>query len=516
MNRRLWHSLPTALASLLLVSFVLCLGLAVAWLPARWSALCILGGTALLMLVLRPQCTLCLLALAVPFGWMAEIRLGPVSPTAGDVLVVLLFAFWFAGMVSARRITIPHPPLLLPLLAFLGVMTLSTLAGTSLELSVKEIVKWVEVLVIYSFMASLGGGAVFSPQSQDPTGGSNADPAPRWAPLLTGTWVVWALISAGSVEALVGAYQFVRGIGPEGFVLFGRFMRAYGHFAQPNPFAGYLGLTIPLAYALTLEALTGHPIALHALRGDLRRILPEIVRVAAPVAALSIMVVAVLMSWSRGAWVGLAAALLVVTVARSRRALVGTLAVGLLPVYLLLIGGVRYLPPALVQRVSDFLPYASGIDVRTVQVTDANYALVERMAHWEAALSMFADHPWLGVGIGNYAAAYPRYAVGRWRDPLGHAHNYYLNIAAEAGIIGLGTYLALVVACLLHALSVVRHSRGYWRAVALGVLGVLVHLSVHNLFDNLYVHSMNIQLGLVLGLLAVAESSANGAPAHRD
>jgi putative inorganic carbon (HCO3(-)) transporter len=164
------------------------------------------------------------------------------------------------------------------------------------------------------------------------------------------------------------------------------------------------------------------------------------------------------------------------------------------------------------------------VDVASVEVNDANWAVIERMAHWQAAIGMFTDHPWLGVGIGNYAVAYPQYAVGRWRDPLGHAHNYYLNIAAEAGIIGLGAYLLLFGAGFAVAWRTIQRTQGYWRAVALGGLGILVHLSVHNLFDNLFVHSMNVQLGLVLGLLFLAERYGAGRPApdgivanaHRD
>jgi putative inorganic carbon (HCO3(-)) transporter len=164
------------------------------------------------------------------------------------------------------------------------------------------------------------------------------------------------------------------------------------------------------------------------------------------------------------------------------------------------------------------------VDVASVEVNDANWAVIERMAHWQAAVGMFTDHPWLGVGIGNYPVAYPQYAVGRWRDPLGHAHNYYLNIAAEAGIVGLGAYLLLFGTCFVVAWRTIQHAQGYWRAVALGALGILVHLSVHNLFDNLFVHSMAVQLGLVLGLLflaakyGVAEPAPDGgvASAHRD
>jgi O-antigen ligase len=147
-----------------------------------------------------------------------------------------------------------------------------------------------------------------------------------------------------------------------------------------------------------------------------------------------------------------------------------------------------------------------------VEVNDAIWAVVERMAHWMAAADMFTDHPWLGVGIGNYPVAYPQYAIGRWRDPLGHAHNYYLNIAAEAGLLGLSTFLVLFAACFWFGLRATRRASGptWWRAVALGSLGVLVHLCVHNLFDNLFVHSMNVQLGLVLGLAVLAERFGTG------
>ena len=539
MRPRLLVRLHAALPGIALGLLVVIVGLMLAWLPWKWAALCVVGGALLLGLLVRPEYALCLLAFAVPFGSLREVALGPVNLTAAELLTALLLGGWLARSIATRRIIIPRAPLLLPLLAFLGAAALSTLAATSLELCAKEIVKWLEVLIIYLVMSSS-----LVPADQ---GTHSAQDAPAGhAPPSAARLLVWAMLAAGSAEAVVGIYQFLRRVGPDGFVLFGRFMRAYGHFAQPNPFAGYLGLTLPLAYALTLQALdvrlsrrsSGRAYGVEragvspasvpeqtvgqttpaALRWRLSIFHdpPQFIARAAPAAAFGLMALAMVMSWSRGGWVGLAAALIAITVLRSRHALVMAVAAGLLIVYVLLIGGARYLPPALVQRVSDLLPYAGGMDIRTVQVTDANYALVERMAHWQAAVDMFGDHPWLGVGIGNYPIAYARYAIGRWRDPLGHAHNYYLNIAAEAGIVGLSAYLILIAACLLYAWRLVHRTSGYWRAVALGALGVLVHLSTHNLFDNLYVHSMNVQVGLVLGLLAVADKGAHGIAAHRD
>ncbi|MGC8786842.1 MAG: O-antigen ligase family protein [Anaerolineae bacterium] len=562
MNKLWMLDLQTTVPKVLLFLLIVALSTALALLPWKWAGLLLVSGVGFLLILIRSQFALPFLALAVPFGSIREVPLGPMSIGAAELVIAFLCVSWLACMVAARRILVPRAPLLLPLSLFLAAILLSTLVTTSLELSFKEIIKWLEVTLIYCFMADVMDE--------------------RW-----GQWVVWALLAAGSAEALVGVYQFLRRAGPEGFILFGRFMRAYGHFAQPNPFAGYLGLTLPLSYALLLETFSW-----------LRRSMKAVLLGGAFILTFVAMLAAMIMSWSRGGWVGFAAALLVITAARSRTARINAIVIGALVAYLLLIGGAQYLPPALVQRLSDFIPYLSGIDVSRVEVTDANWAVVERMAHWLAAIGMFSDHPWLGVGIGNYPVAYPQYALGRWRDALGHAHNYYLNIAAEAGIIGLSAYLFLFGACFAYAwrtlqrlselnaesvfskpkgtrqprkgilrfaqndtvasqdnlrfaqsdtvasqdnlccaqsdtvasqdnfgteapygdeqahmvMTLPRHS--YWRAVTLGVLGMLVHLSVHNLFDNLFVHSMNVQLGLCLGLLAVAEKSAEGQHAH--
>jgi O-antigen ligase len=113
---------------------------------------------------------------------------------------------------------------------------------------------------------------------------------------------------------------------------------------------------------------------------------------------------------------------------------------------------------------------------------------------------MWRDHLWLGVGTGNYEPVYAQYALPLWPLPLGHAHNYYLNVAAEAGFLGLVAYLFLWGAALLVSWRATRRATGWYWGVALGLLGVLVHLSVHNFFDNLYVHGMYLHVAILLGI----------------
>ena len=91
---------------------------------------------------------------------------------------------------------------------------------------------------------------------------------------------------------------------------------------------------------------------------------------------------------------------------------------------------------------------------------------------------------------------------------LGHAHNFFLNMLAELGIVGFGILVLLLgLAFRQFGGALVRSDpepASFWRAVLAGVFGGLVVFCVHNLFDSLFVHSVNIQIGILLGLGLVA------------
>lgn len=66
----------------------------------------------------------------------------------------------------------------------------------------------------------------------------------------------------------------------------------------------------------------------------------------------------------------------------------------------------------------------------------------ERLANWNQALGLIRAHPLQGVGLGNYA-----FALDPSLDPRApvYAHNLYLDIAAELGLVGLGIFLCVLV-----------------------------------------------------------------------
>jgi putative inorganic carbon (HCO3(-)) transporter len=428
----------------------------------------VIGGIVVLVTLVHPQFGALLIVPAVPFGSLRQVGVGAMNVGATEVLVVLVLAAWLMRMVVRREIRLGVPPWALWLIVFLGVLCLSLVGTTSLSHSVKEILKWVEVLVLYLLVV----------QEMDE----------RWTRAL-----LVVLLGTGALVALHGIYQFLFQVGPEGFVLFDRFMRAYGTFEQPNPYGGYLGLTLPLALGLGVASV-------QSVDGKVKW---RWLIWAGGCGGL--MLTALVMSWSRGAWLGFAGAVAVMVIAvvvRSGRAAVLGTVFAVLVLYTSLVWGLARVPPSIVQRFSDFVPYLGVLDVEGREITDANFAVLERVAHWQAAWDMWTDHPWLGVGIGNFEPIYPHYALPLWPLPLGHAHNYYLNIAAEAGALGLLAYLLLWSAAVVGAWQATRQANGWRWGVALGVLGVLVHLSIHSLVDNLFVHGMYVQLAILMGIVS--------------
>jgi O-antigen ligase len=463
------------------LAFLVALGLLIGRAPLSLTV-ALLGGSGLFLgILVHPTLAIYLLAFAMPFGSLQELDLGGVNIGAVEALTGLVVVAWFARMVAQRKIQIHLAPLSIPLLLFLASLSVSLLFTLSLPLSLKEISKWIEVLVITLYLTNNAEGN-------------------KGHTLMRRLLI--ALLLAGSAQALLGLYQFWRRVGPEGFLLLGRFMRAHGTFRQPNPYAGYLGLHLPLALGVLFSDLEG-------LWGDcrrgnwMRRVLAWLALISAGLMAL-----ALLASWSRGGWLGFAAALVTMVLFLNRRAFLVALALGLLVGLVLLLGGTRYLPGAITERLTTSLAYLGKVDLRAIEITDANWSIVERLAHWQAGLEMFADHPWRGVGIGTYPVAYPQYALPRWQDPLGHAHNYVINLAAETGFIGLAGYAIFWAVYLVSTLRLLRRTHGLARGYVLAALGIFAHLHVHNLVDNLYVQGMHLQVAVALTLLYIARISA--------
>ncbi|MBZ0299731.1 MAG: O-antigen ligase family protein, partial [Anaerolineae bacterium] len=308
-------------------------------------------------------------------------------------------------------------------------------------------------------------------------------------------WLIFGLVLAGAANALIGWYEFLGGSGALHLLINGRFFRAFGTFGQPNPFGGFMGILAPVALMTALG---------YALRAWLNRRRVDATLAAFYGAGAALLVTGILISWSRGAWLAFGAALAVMFLALPRRLEYGLGLAGALLGMVLVLWSAGLLPASVVARISSSTAeFFAFDDVRGVDITPDNYPVVERLAHWQAALNMARSQPWIGVGLGNYEIAYPTYRLINWHEPLGHAHNYYLNILAEGGIIGLLGYGKVWFLIMWLNWRARKHPDIVARFVATGLLGTWTYLSVHSLFDDLYVNNLFLHLGLMLGILGV-------------
>lgn len=473
-----WRRLAGPVRALLAALVLLGAAVILVRLPLRWAVVGTVGVAGALILLIRPSIGLLVLAFAVPFGSIREFSVAGVSVGISEALVAGMLVAWILRLVALREGGVRWTRLAGAIAAYVGVLCLSLPAVTALVPALTELAKWVELGIVYLLVSSE----------------------------LTRTdiqWTVAALLTAGMLQGMLGIYQFMRQVGPPGFVLMGRYMRAYGTFDQPNPYGGYLGLSLPLAYGVVL---TGWREARARARdgeyGELALWLLAAVSAAVMLAGL-------VMSWSRGALLGFVAGAVLVVLLQGRRlwAAVLVAALLLLPWAPDLVARV---PGDLLERVTSVSDYLDIRVLTTVEITDENFATLERLAHWLAAWRMFEREPWLGVGTGQYATVYSEVALPRWQDPLGHAHNYYLNVLAENGMVGVTAYLVMLGAAFVTLLKALRQVAGWRRGIVLGALGMLGHLAVHSVVDNLYVHEMYLVVGMVLGMAAVLSRAPEG------
>ena len=215
---------------------------------------------------------------------------------------------------------------------------------------------------------------------------------------------------------------------------------------------------------------------------------------------------AVILSWSRGAWLGFLAGAAILALFSTRRIALGM--VVMMGALVLAVGGltlgaaVRFGPAqAVTERLSGFREEFTLGDVRGVDINDANYSVIERLAHWQAATDMARDNLWTGVGFGNYGAAYSDYDLINFPDALGHAHNYYLNLLSEVGLPGLLAYGLFWLVLVGQSIRFAQRAAWPERGIVVGLLAAWTALAVHHLVDKLYVNNIYVHLGVMIGLL---------------
>lgn len=478
--------------TLALVALGLAGGLLLAGLPLYWAAILLLVALVVSLTWFEPLVGVGAVLFFGPFKPLTEYFTPSFPLDLGQWFLILTVVAWVTRRIARREPIMARSPLTLPLGIFAFLATLSLAGAPAFTLGVRELVKWLQLILMLWIVVQVGDEG-------------------RWK------WVIALALLSALFQAGIGIWQFFRDQGPDHFLILDeRFYRAYGTLEQPNPFGGFIGLNLPLAIGVTIGALGSWLARAQELRkaslkrgrdGLAERLVPllnlKLIGIALAGLLVGLLGTALAMSWSRGAWLGAGAAMLAILFAWPRRMRVGVMLVVLALLVGLQVLQSGILPDAMIEQLRSMTEFFQSFDVRGADINPDSYSVIERLAHWQTAVNMARDHPWLGVGFGNYAAAYPDYAFPNWPLALGHAHNYYLNVLAEVGVLGLLAYAALWIVVFWHTFRLTRSHRIWTRGIAIGLLGAWTHLSVHNTFDNLWVSNLFLHVGALLGVLSI-------------
>lgn len=212
-----------------------------------------------------------------------------------------------------------------------------------------------------------------------------------------------AIAASGFFVVLYGYFQYFFGIDPtdikwvdpEAFPELKT--RIFSTLENPNILAGYLDVLICLALGLFAK-----------VKGRYQK--------AVIVAAIVMLLFCLVLTYSRGAFVAIAIIFLIYGILYDIRILIA---------FVLAVALAFYGDQNFTDRI--FSVFNS---------TDTSEGL--RIGIWISTIAMIADHPFIGIGWGAYKFIYPQYNYYLYdtSNIIYHAHNLYLNTAAEVGIVG--------------------------------------------------------------------------------
>lgn len=269
----------------------------------------------------------------------------------------------------------------------------------------------------------------------------------------------------------------------------------FGPFVNRNHFAGFLEMGLGLAAALVVGKTVSRE------------------RLAIYLCILLVLVTGVVLSASRGGNLALAAEIVFLALvawparAASQQRRLGALwrVIAAAALFVVMVVGAIFFTGSdeLVQNLSQ-------LQKETQTEAPASERFSRRLI-WRATAQMIKDHPLWGVGLGAYPLAYTRYDPSSGMQRVEQSHNDYLQIVADAGLVGGLLALSFLLLLFSRGFAAAQTGDRRHRVMVLGALTGCFAIAVHSFVDfNLQV-TANAQLFLALASLATSQRQ-KGAP----
>lgn len=268
---------------------------------------------------------------------------------------------------------------------------------------------------------------------------------------------ITAIAAPSMVIAVLGIIEYASGSMPSQWIDSDMFSdisnRAVATFDNPNMLATYLILTAPFIWV--------------HMRNKEFTVSGRIISGIGSLASI----VCVVLTWSRGGWLGMIAAIIVFLLINYKHTFKYFLVLGLSsPVW------IAALPDSVIRR---FTSIGSLADSSTYY----------RLFTWKGSLKMLAEYYPGGIGVGEsaFAQIYPLYSyIGT--ETTVHSHNLYLELALELGVIGLVVFAFIMFMVVQRGFGCIKYNSENRLTVAFvsAALSGLVAAFVHGMFDHIW------------------------------
>ena len=393
----------------------------------------------------------------------------PAKEMISEVLIVLALMFWVLKMVSREEIKFTSTPLNFPTLSFIAICVLSLIWSNSFFVSLKELPLFLAGPLLYFVI-------------------TNSINDERQI-----NRILDILLIVGSLFGIYGIFQYngidfsfwARNIGRQ---------QVFGLFGNVNYFAEFLIVPLPIAVSLFF-----------ASRNKFKKILLLIATLA--------MGTSLIATFTRGSYLSFGVSLIfmffLLLISRGKNFIKNNKKIFIILVAIIIITFLFVVPTPLNKSGTVISKINSRISV--TQLTQSS-SIKRRIAIWKFTVLMIKDHPLLGSGIGTYKYNTLRYqaeffAQGENRSLYPHgfadkAHNEYLQLWAELGIIGLGIFIWLIISYFSCGLKILRKIRDEYRqGIIIGLMGAMMAVLVDGIFGfPLHLPATIVLFWLALGL----------------
>jgi O-antigen ligase len=205
---------------------------------------------------------------------------------------------------------------------------------------------------------------------------------------------------------------------------------------------------------------------------------------------LAILVTGIIFSYSRAAWISVAAALLTFLLVRFRIRFYWLLFALLVGIGLFFMFQYQFIDKLEKNKQDSSTDFAEH--VQSISNISSDASNLERINRWASAIRLFKERPVFGWGPGTYQFVYAPYQRSKEKTiistnygDMGNAHSEYIGPMSESGILGMLTFLGIIVTVIITGLRVYRRSKNKEvRLLSLMIMLGLITYYVHGLMNN--------------------------------